>query len=249
MKVHVSSDAEALGQKAGRAGANLIRAAIEDRGQANIILATGASQFSTLSTLVQENIAWHKVTMFHLDEYIGISVDHPASFKKYLRDRFLAKINFACTHYLIDGMAKPKEEIARISGLIKTHPIDVAFIGIGENGHLAFNDPPADFETEEPYLKVHLDEACRRQQMGEGWFETLDDVPTTAISMSIKQILASQALIVSVPDERKAKAVKNALEGPLTNLSPASILRAHPACQLFLDDASASRLISKVFGN
>ena len=245
MKIEILKDAEGLGEKAGQIGAEIIRDAIAKRGTANVILATGASQFNTLQTLVEQDIDWTKVTMFHLDEYIGMAEDHPASFKGYLKERFLQKIDFACTYYLIDGISNPEEEIRRISELIKKHPIDVAFIGIGENGHLAFNDPPADFDTEEPYLIVQLDVACRRQQMGEGWFPTLEDVPSTAISMSIRQILASKALIVSVPDTRKAKAVKHALEGPLTNLCPASILRTHERCHLFLDNASASLLSSK----
>ena len=211
------------------------------RGKANIILATGASQFEMLKNLVDADIDWSKVTMFHLDEYIDLPETHPASFRKYLRERFLDKINSAYTYYLIDGNAPPDRECRRVSDLIKQHPIDVAMIGIGENGHLAFNDPPADFETEQPYIVVDLDKACRQQQFGEGWFGSLDEVPKQAISMSIQQILKSDKLIVSVPDERKATAAAAAIQAPVSNLQPATILRQHGDCHLFLDKASASQ--------
>lgn len=242
MKIDISQNARDLGSKAGSLGVELLKQIIAEKGSANIILATGASQFHTIDELVKGEVDWSKVTMFHLDEYIGINDDHPASFQKYLRDRFLSKINNACTYYLLKGDTDPVEEADRMSKLIAAHPIDMAFIGIGENGHLAFNDPPADFETVEPYLVVELDEACRQQQFGEGWFEDLESVPKRAISMSIQQILKSTHLIVSVPDERKAAAVQNAIEGPLSNLCPASILRQHQHCHLFLDAASASKV-------
>jgi glucosamine-6-phosphate deaminase len=232
-----------LGRSAAEKATQLIKDTIDSQGQANIILATGASQFEVLKNLIDSDISWQNVTMFHLDEYIGMAETHPASFRKYLTERFLEPIDFACKFYLVDGEnPDPQQECSRLSDIIKKHPIDVALIGIGENGHLAFNDPPADFETNEPYIVVNLDQACRQQQFGEGWFKTFDDVPSTAISMSINQILKSKNLIVSVPDLRKAEAVKNTVKGPLTNLCPGSILRKHQQCFLYLDKASASKM-------
>ncbi len=241
MDIRIHSTPGELGRAAAALAEKLICNYSADR-RVNIILATGASQFEVLNQLVRAEIPWDKVNMFHLDEYIGMDTNHPASFARYLTDRFLKKIDFKCNYYLIDGKADPDEECRRISDEITTYPIDVALIGIGENGHLAFNDPPADFEVETPFIKVDLDEDCRRQQYGEGWFESIEDVPTQAISMTIKHIMKSRNLIVSVPDDRKAEAVKNAVEGPLTNLCPASILRTHDNCYLFLDKESASRL-------
>lgn len=241
MEIKVLEDAKALGEAAAAEVVKSIAKVLEDRGEANIILATGASQFDMLKNLVDADIDWGKVTMFHLDEYIDLPETHPASFRKYLRERFLEKIDGTCTHYLIDGNAPPEEECRRISDLIKQHPIDVAMIGIGENGHLAFNDPPADFDTAQPYIVVDLDKDCRQQQFGEGWFDSLEDVPKQAISMSIQQILKSAKLIVSVPDERKATAVAAAISAPISNLQPATILRQHGDCHLFLDKASASQ--------
>lgn len=242
MEIHIDRDASAMGKSAAAEGIKKVKAAITAKGHSNIILATGNSQLEMLKQLVQADVDWSKITMFHLDEYIGISAQHPASFQKYLRERFLAPIDFACDHHLLDGEANPEAEAQRMSDLILQHPIDVAFIGIGENGHLAFNDPPADFETEVPYILVTLDEGCRLQQLGEGWFPTLDDVPKQAISMSIQHILKSDHLIVAVPDRRKAEAVAKAIEGPLDNLCPASILRTHPSAFIYLDEASASLL-------
>ncbi len=212
MEIIISDTKKELGKKAARKGAELIRKAISERGKANIIVATGASQFEMLKELVKEDINWSKVTGFHLDEYIGISLTHPASFRKYLKERFVDIVSLKEFHY-VNGDIDPAGECTRLGELISKQPIDVAFIGIGENGHLAFNDPPADFETEEPYLVVTLDEICRRQQLGEGWFPAFEDVPKKAISMSIKQIMKSKAIICSVPDARKAKAVKGAVGG------------------------------------
>lgn len=232
-----------LGKAAGKAAAEGIRKAIESNGTANIILATGTSQFQTLNQLIAEkNIDWRKVVMFHLDEYIGLSANHSASFVKYLKERFLAQVPQLKGAYLINSEADPMEECKRLGNLIRKHPIDVALIGIGENDHLAFNDPPADFETGEPYIIVKLDEACRKQQMGEGWFNSLEDVPLRAISMSVKQILQSKNIICSVPDSRKAIAVKNTLEKAVSNLYPASILQVHKNCTIYLDKDSASML-------
>lgn len=242
MKVVVSETSTELGKLAGIATAELIREAIAKKGSANVILATGTSQFETLNQLIEEDIDWSKVTMFHLDEYIGLSISHIASFRKYLKERFLEKVNPLKDAILINGEIDPTEECARLGELISKHPIDVALVGVGENGHLAFNDPPADFATEQPYIVVNLDEPCRRQQMNEGWFDTLESVPTQAISMSIRQIMKSAHIICSVPDERKAQAVKNSLEQEVSNLFPASILQQHGNCTFFLDRASASLL-------
>ncbi|MBL7698202.1 MAG: glucosamine-6-phosphate deaminase [Chitinophagaceae bacterium] len=241
--VTIYDSAKQLGEAAGRAAAELIRNAIRQKGQANIILATGASQFETLNTLIQEDVDWSKVVMFHLDEYIGMPESSPASFRKYLRERFLEKVPKLKAVYLINGEVDPAAESARLNEIITKHPIDVALVGIGENGHLAFNDPPADFDTEDPYIIVNLDHDCRLQQLNEGWFKTIDDVPKQAISMSIRQICKSEKIICSVPDQRKAKAVKNTLEGKVNNLVPASILQLHDGCTFYLDRLSSSLLM------
>jgi glucosamine-6-phosphate deaminase len=243
MNITISSSAAELGKMAGIAASGQIKAAIAAKGHANIILATGTSQFETLSQLLSdEGIDWSKVTMFHLDEYIGLPVTHPASFRKYLKERFIAKVPALKEAHLIDGEKDPKTECERLGKLIRDNPIDVALVGIGENGHLAFNDPPADFTTEEPYIVVELDEACRKQQLGEGWFKSMEEVPAQAISMSVKQILKSKSIICSVPDERKAMAVKNSIEQPVSNLFPATALQNHPDCTCYLDTRSASLL-------
>jgi len=241
MEVIISETKQELGKKAAQQGAELIRKAIGERGEANIIVATGASQFEMFSELVKEDVDWTKVTAFHLDEYIGIPDTHPASFRKYLKERFVDQINLKTFHY-VNGELDPEKECVRLEHIITHHPIDVAFVGIGENGHLAFNDPPADFETENAYLVVNLDDDCRRQQLGEGWFPTFDDVPKQAISMSIKQIMKSKAIICSVPDERKAKAVFNTLNSKISPACPASIIREHQNTMLFLDHPAASML-------
>jgi len=243
MEIIVSKTVEALGKTAGHQAAQLIRQAIEENGSANIILATGTSQFNTINQLVQTpGINWSRVTMFHLDEYIGLAITHGASFRKYLKERFIEKVPSLKAAHLINGEENAEAECERLGTIIQQHPIDVALVGIGENSHLAFNDPPADFETEQPYIVVELDEPCRRQQLGEGWFATLEDVPKQAISMSIKQIMLSQHIICSVPDSRKADAVKNSLEQRVSNLYPASILQTHPHCTLYLDEQSAALL-------
>ena len=241
MKIVISNTSKELGQEAGKVAADLIRQTIAEKGKANIILATGTSQFETINQLIlEEDIDWSKVTMFHLDEYIGLPITHQASFRKYLKERFLDKVAPLEASFLINGEADLEHEIKRISEAIAEHPIDVALVGIGENGHLAFNDPPADFDTENPYLVVNLDEPCRLQQMNEGWFATLEDVPARAISMSVKQIMKSVHIVCSVPDVRKAQAVKDSLEQIVSNIYPASILQLHPDCTFFLDKESAS---------
>ncbi|HSI75355.1 MAG TPA: glucosamine-6-phosphate deaminase [Lunatimonas sp.] len=242
MKIIQTKDPKELGNQAGKEAGNKIREAIRLKGYANIILATGTSQFETINQLVKEDVAWEKVTVFHLDEYIGVSDTHPASFRKYLKERFVEKVKNLGAIYFIDGENNPEEVCKQLGELISSHPIDVALVGIGENGHLAFNDPPADFDTELPYLIVDLDEPCRLQQLNEGWFESLEDVPTQAISMSIRQILKAKHIICSVPDKRKAQAIKDCLENEVTNLHPSSILQSHPSCSIFLDEASASLL-------
>ncbi len=242
MKIIQTRDPKELGKNAGKEAAIQIRKAINNNGYANIVLATGTSQFETINQLVKEDVSWEKVTVFHLDEYIGISNTHPASFRKYLQERFVDKVDKLGSIYLIDGEKSPEEVCKQLGELISSHPIDVALVGIGENGHLAFNDPPADFETESPYLLVDLDLPCRKQQLNEGWFDSLEEVPTQAISMSIWQILKSKHIVCSVPDKRKAQAVKDCLENEVTDLHPASILQNHPSCIIFLDEASASLL-------
>ena len=247
MKVLTFKTVQELGAAAAKHGGEIIKQAIAEKGFANIILATGTSQFETLKHLVAlPDIDWSKITTFHLDEYIGLPETHPASFRKYLKERFVANVPTLKVFHFVEGDREdPDEECARLDTLIQNHPIDVAFVGIGENGHLAFNDPPADFDTTKPFIIVELNEACRIQQLGEGWFHTLDDVPRKAISMSIKQIMKSRCLIVSVPDERKAKAVRCTVEEEVSNMCPASILQTHADCTLFLDTASASLLKNK----
>jgi glucosamine-6-phosphate deaminase len=242
LKTEILKSKEEMGVAAAQWAAAAIREAIAERGHANIILATGASQFEMLHSLTQtESIDWSKVTMFHLDEYIGLDENHPASFRKYLRERFINQVPTLSAAHLIDGSAaEPERVCAEMGKLIKAHLIDVACVGIGENGHLAFNDPPADFETTSPYLVVTLDQKCREQQMGEGWFETIESVPTRAISMSVHHIMQSARIVVTVPDRRKADAVRRTLNDPISPEIPASILRNHSNCRLFLDKDAAA---------
>jgi glucosamine-6-phosphate deaminase len=243
MEKNVLETPELMGKAAGIRAAESIKNALDRQGYANIILATGTSQFHTLQNLIATpGIDWRRVTMFHLDEYIGIPMTHPASFRKYLTERFITQVPALNAAHLIDGENDPQSECRRLGDLIRTVNIDVALVGIGENGHLAFNDPPADFKTNEPYILVDLDEACRQQQFGEGWFPSLEAVPKQAISMSIQQIMKSKQIICSVPDERKAVAVRDCLEKPISNMHPAGILRQHPNCALYLDQAAAALL-------
>lgn len=244
MRISIARNPQELGLQASRVGAEAIRRSLRAQGFANIILATGASQFETLRGLVAaEGIDWTRVVVFHLDEYLGLDVTHPASFRKFLRERFVDRLPVKLKQFIeIDGQADSAQELARLSQLISAVEIDVAFIGIGENAHLAFNDPPADFQTTHPYLVVQLDQACRQQQLGEGWFPSLEAVPTQAISMSIREILRAKQIICSVPDDRKSEAVAAAVEGPLTPSCPASALRVHPQIDLFIDEPAARRL-------
>ena len=237
----IKDDANDLGKAAGQLAIELINDAVAKNGSANIILATGSSQFETLSQLVEDkSIEWNKVTMFHLDEYIDLPVSHKASFRKYLQERFISKVPELKSINLINGEVDPEQECQGLERLISKSPIDVALVGIGENGHLAFNDPPADFETDSAYLVVTLDKQCKQQQVNEGWFDSVGEVPDHAISMSVKQIMRSKNILCIVPGSRKAQAVKDTLERPVNKNYPATILQNHPSCWLFLDKESAS---------
>ncbi|MFM2211529.1 MAG: hypothetical protein RL639_723 [Verrucomicrobiota bacterium] len=244
MKIQQHKDAVAMGLAAAAHGARELRAILARQPRANIIVATGASQFETLKHLVKEpGIDWTKVTVFHLDEYVGLPEAHGASFRKYLRERFIDQLPGRAEFVPVDADAPDlAAELQRLNARIAACPIDLCFAGIGENSHLAFNDPPADFETEVPYIVVNLDQACRQQQFGEGWFPTFDDVPKQAVSMSIRQIMKSARIILSVPDRRKAAAVKGTVEGPVTPTCPASIVQRHADCTLYIDDAAAAEL-------
>jgi glucosamine-6-phosphate deaminase len=243
MLIRVFSDRVSLGRAAAEQAAVAIRRAIAEHGQARIIAATAASQLEFLDALTKvPEIEWSKVEVFHLDEYIGLPLTHPGSFRKMLLEQLVRKTGI--THYhLLDGdTADPSEVVKRVGKELASMPVDIAFLGIGENGHIAFNDPPADFETEEPYIIVNLDEACRQQQVGEAWFADISQVPQRAISMSARQILKAREILAVVPGPRKAEAVKLCLEGTISPMAPASILRRHPSATVYLDQASASLL-------
>ncbi len=244
---------DSLGQAAAEQAATAIRRAIADNGQARIVAATGTSQLAFLNALTKANgIDWAKVEAFHLDEYIGLPITHPASFRKILLEQLMQKAGIVNYHLLEGDAPDPSEVIRRVGKQLASSPIDVAFLGIGENGHIAFNDPPADFETEDPYIMVELDEACRRQQVGEGWFADISKVPKQAISMSVQQILKAKELVVVVPEARKAQAVKACIEGPISPEAPGSILRKHPNATVYLDQDSAallSRALRNTLGN
>ena len=243
--VKVYDDKRALGRAAAEHAAASIRKAIREFGTARIIAATGASQFEFLDALTAlPGISWPAVELFHLDEYIGLPSTHPASFRRYLLDRLIHKVGIEKYH-LLDGEGEVSEVIRRAGEELNARLVDVAFVGIGENGHLAFNDPPADFENEDAFVVVELDEACRRQQVGEGWFHDVAEIPRQAISMSVGQILKAREILAIVPDARKALAVKACCEGAISPLTPASILRTHPNTTLFLDKDSAQYLRSQ----
>jgi len=233
-----------MGKAAAEKAAEILRKAIKEKGKANFIAATGVSQFEFLDHLTKiTSLDWGETTMFHLDEYIGLSEDHPASFRRYLQERLISKVHPGKVFLIAGDAPDPEEECERLNDIISQYEIDVAFVGIGENGHLAFNDPPADFETEKPYIIVELDTACRRQQLGEGWFNCLEEVPQKAISMSVKQIMKAKNIICTVPDKRKAQAVKDCFGGEeISPYYPASILKRHDHCYVFLDEQSAMYL-------
>lgn len=242
MQIKTYVDRSTMSRAAARHAAHRLRDAIRERGDARIIAATGASQFTFLESLTTApDIDWGRVEMFHLDEYVGLPIEHPASFRKYLIERLINATGLTRYH-LLDGEGDAAAVAEQVGHEISKAPIDLAFVGIGENGHLAFNDPPADFTTETPYLIVTLDEACRRQQVGEGWFRSVADVPRQAISMSVRQILKTREIICIVPDARKAEAVRACVEGDISPVAPASILRTHASTTLYLDRESASLL-------
>lgn len=245
MKVRVMKNPEELGKEAALYAAEILNSSIKERGRARLLLATGVSQFEVLQALVQQDVKWNCIEMFHLDEYIGIPESHPASFRKYLKERFTGFVDLKAA-YFVNGEGNVEDNIRWLSDKILEEPIDVGLIGIGENGHIAFNDPPADFDTKEPYIVVELDERCKRQQVNEGWFPTIDDVPKQAITMSVYQIMQCRAIVSCVPYKAKANAVKNTLEKELTNMVPATMLKRHKNIMLFLDEASASEVDKEV---
>ena len=241
MKIVVSKDAKSLGINAADYIADLINEAIAKKGEARIILSTGASQLTTLEPLIERDIDWSKVTMFHLDEYVDLPETHVASFRKYLKERFISKINLKAA-YLVDGTP---ECIEGLTAELRRAPIDVGLIGIGENAHIAFNDPPADFDTKEAYIIVNLDERCKKQQMGEGWFKTIDDVPKQAVSMTCYQIMQCERIVSCVPYAVKAEAVENTLKSKeVTNMIPATLLKTHPDFILYVDEDSAAGIVN-----
>jgi glucosamine-6-phosphate deaminase len=242
MLLKVFDNKASLGNAAAEQAAAAIRRAIRDNGQARIIAATAASQLEFLNALTEmTDLDWKHVEVFHLDEYIGLPITHPGSFRKMLLEQLIRKTGITKYH-LLDGDAQADEAVRRVGAALASAPVDIAFVGIGENGHLAFNDPPADFEISEPYLIVKLDEACRQQQVGEAWFADISQVPTQAISMSIRQILKAKEILAVVPDTRKAQAVKACFEGEISPMAPASSLRTHPNATIYLDKHSAALL-------
>jgi glucosamine-6-phosphate deaminase len=244
MHLRIYPNRRAMSEAAARHAAASITAAVRSKGTARIVAATGASQLEFLAALTATpDVPWPNVEMFHLDEYVGIPADHPASFRRYLREHLIDKTQMRAVH-LLDVDDDPAAACRRTGQALLESPVDVAFVGIGENAHLAFNDPPADFAITTPYIVVRLDEACRRQQVGEGWFTGLDEVPETAVSMSIQQILKAREILVIVPDTRKAAAVQASLAGDVSPSVPASILRTHPNVSVYLDEPAASRLDS-----
>ena len=244
LKIEIYPDARLLGQAAAQFVARHLHETIDAKGSANMILATGTSQFTFLEALKHEKVNWEKVCVFHLDEYIGLSPTHPASFRKYLKERILNEINPGKVHLLAGDAEDIEEEMARYTTLLQDNPVDIACIGIGENGHIAFNDPPvADFEDTKTVKIVELDEECRMQQFGEGWFPSLEEVPKIALTLTIPAIMRAKIISCVVPEGRKAKAVKKSLYGEISTACPASILRKHPDAVLFLDKESSSKLL------
>ncbi len=242
MLLRIFDDKVSLGKAAALQATAAIRSAIAERGQARVVAASAASQFEFLEALTAApGILWKQVELFHLDEYIGLPMTHPASFCKFLQERLIAKTGIV-NYHLLDGSRDPVEVICSAGMAITASPIDIAFLGIGENGHIAFNDPPADFDTEEPYIIVALDHACRLQQVGEGWFKNLDGVPKQAVSMSVRQVLKAKEILAVVPDARKAAAIKACFDGPINPMAPSSILRTHPNATVYLDRQSSALL-------
>lgn len=243
LKIKIFESKDEMGKAAAVSVAEKLKTAIAEKGFTNLILATGASQFQFLEHLQKQAIDWKKITVFHLDEYKGMPVTHPASFRKYLKERILDKVQPKKVYYLNGDAADAEAEVLRYENLLKDHPVDIACIGIGENGHIAFNDPPvADFNDPKLVKVVELDEACRKQQLDEGWFPTFDDVPTHALSLTISAITSCKSISCVVPDERKAEAVFNTLNSEISTACPATILRTHPDTVLYLEECSASKL-------
>ncbi|MCZ8515003.1 glucosamine-6-phosphate deaminase [Paenibacillus filicis] len=252
MKVRILKNADELGREAAALASQVLRKRISDSGKARLVLSTGASQFETLEALITlDDMDWSKVEMFHLDEYVGLSSRHPASFRKYLKERFVDLVPIHKAHF-VNGEGSLQEHIADLTREIRKEPIDLALIGIGENAHVAFNDPPANFDTKESYIVVDLDESCKRQQVREGWFDSLDEVPKQAITMTVHQIMQSEVIISSVPHKVKARAIRDFFANDVNNQVPATILKTHPNYTLFLDEQSASEadrtLISSITG-
>jgi len=243
MKITIHDTSAAASQAAAEAAAEILRQTLQAKGHAVFVAATGNSQLEFLKHLTSApGISWKHTTMFHLDEYIGIPSSHPASFRRYLRERLTSRVPVGNIHFIQGDAPDLSAEVARLNAAIAATAIDVAFIGIGENGHIAFNDPPADFTTETPFIVVDLDDACRRQQVGEGWFGSIEAVPQQAASMSVKQIMKSARILCTVLEKRKAHAIKTCLEGEIGPMFPASILRTHPGCDVFLDRNAAGLL-------
>jgi glucosamine-6-phosphate deaminase len=245
MILKLFEDKASLAKAAADQASTAITGAIRDRGKARVIAASAASQFEFLEALTATpGIDWKRVELFHLDEYIGLPMSHPASFCKFLQERLIGKAGIT-NYHLLNGEENPVKVIRETSKFLSAAPIDVAFVGIGENGHLAFNDPPADFETEQAFIVVNLDQACRLQQVGEGWFKDLSTVPTQAISMSVRQVMKSKEILAVVPDARKAHAIKACFDGEINPMAPSSILRTHPNATVYLDTHSAALLSRK----
>ena len=242
IRISVSATPEELGERAAMKIAELLNAAIKAKGHARLVLSTGQSQFETLSALVHKDVDWPKVEMFHLDEYVGLPESHVASFRKYLKERFVSLVNLKAA-YFVNGEGDVEKNIEELTEEIRKDVVDVGVIGIGENGHIAFNDPPADFDTDMAYKVVDLDRRCRMQQVGEGWFKTFEDVPKQAITMCPRQIMACEHIVTAVPHKVKAEAVFNTITKPVTPDVPATLMKTHPDWNLFLDDDSASMLI------
>ncbi len=241
MKLYMNETSEKLGKAAAEFSAAVINRVIAEKGKARIVLSTGASQFDTLKALVEADVDWSRVEMFHLDEYINLPETHPASFRKYLRERFTGLVNLKSVNF-VNGEGDIRKNITELTRELRKEPIDLGLIGIGENGHIAFNDPPADFDTRDAYIVVNLDEDCKKQQVGEGWFPTVVDVPKQAISMSVYQIMQCNVIVSCVPHKVKAKAVKLTMDNDLTNMIPATMLKTHKDFHLFLDNNSSSLL-------
>lgn len=244
MRVVICANADAAGAYAAAEVAAMLNTVLATASRARLLLSTGQSQFEVLRHLVRTDVQWSRVDAFHLDEYIGLPETHAASFRRYLRER-VADLVPVRMHYVDPGSASSLEELA---GEVTSRPMDVALVGVGENGHIAFNDPPADFGTEQPYIVVDLDDACRAQQVHEGWFETTSSVPAQAVTMSVHEILRAQRVMSVVPHAAKATVVRRLLSAnDISPDLPASALLRHGDWQLVLDRASAQSLPEEIW--